>query len=489
MGLTTFQRLRKSPSGWFLEGNQDFDVLIWSETNREWIPGPVVAAFPPGTNPGDSFVWNGVEWTIVPGGSPVTLAGDANGPSGANQVNSLTGTAGGLNVLLDDMGSDPAEFSFVLRSPAGGPYVTAPVSSIVPPFVTEFDFILTGRQSLIDSGILPVADVFTLPTGSYAIKDPVTLLANERLLIPNGNTVLMMGLGQTKIISGAPTGTNALLSVAAGGILQAISLNLTATGAANAAIDNQGTIGSLMGRWVASGATGIGVRMGNGSWRDVQSFVQGGLNGLAHSGGDAVWNQSEFLPGTGNAVLATGAVAYVLGFIHCVITSSNAAALLFNAAIADLRLTYSRVNTTQANGACVRIEAASTVQCVGGKWFTSAAARGDGLQIAGNIAGGLLVEGIHGEEIGTAGVATEAFITYISGVVRRAQIIGCDTATTVSTCVNWAAASMPTLGLTLQGNSWDDPTPYNGFTQATPRVNSKGNLFQTGLLSETPIVP
>lgn len=239
---------------------------------------------------------------------------------------------------------------------------------------------------------------------------------------------------------------------------------------------------------------GNGVGMAQSAGQLIASVCRveaggGAGDALAHSGGRGRWSNSNMIPTTGRCVEATGAGVYQLSLTACDLNSTAAESVRFNAASADLLMNGCNVSNQQADGDCIAILGASTVQIIGGKWEGNAASRGNGLAIRGDIAGGLEVATVHGENLGTSGVPTEAFISYVSGTVRRANISGCDTATTVSTCVNWAAASIPTLGLTLIGNSWDDPTPYNGFTAASARVNAKANLFQTGLMSETPIVP
>lgn len=208
------------------------------------------------------------------------------------------------------------------------------------------------------------------------------------------------------------------------------------------------------------------------------------------TGGNGRYTDCDLLPTNGECLSASGASAYVQRLIGCNCFNSIAAqAVLWNAAAADLFCTNTQFNAQQNDAACIRVNAASTIQVMGGRMQTSAASRGSGVRIAGNIAGGLQVEGVHGEDISTSDASGEGLVQYISGTVRRAIVMGCDTATTVATAINWAAANIPTLGLVVVGNAFDDPSPLNGFTHTSARVNSKANLLQTGLMSETPIVP
>lgn len=590
MGVTTVRTLRKSPSGWFLEGTQDFDVLIWSEATREWIPGPVIAAFPPGNNPGDLFIWDGVQWTIGPGGGgPVVLAGDANGPSGsnevnsltgtagganvalldmssdpaeasfvvrqaagggyetvpvstlttlagdangpigANEVNSLTGTAGGANVLLDDMSSDPVEFSFVLRSPAGGPYVTAPVSSV---FRTEFDFILESRADLIAAVGAPVGGVFTLLSGSYALKLGFALNAGEGLLCPVGASVLMMGLGEAKVLSSDPGAGNPLLDIAANANCELITVNLTSTVTNSIGVRSAGNLKTIGCNLVASTGSGLAVSVTDGSWRDTGSTCRGGTGGAVNlSGGVHQAAQSLFVASgdafihsagtseTTNCIVDAGARGLVLSGganHHAGITvtavshgveatnpaatqydfaiigghvTSAARAVLINGLLIDVDFVELDLETTENAGTVFEVLASSTVQVNGGTWRSVPANRGSGLRINGAMPGGLLLNQVHGQDIGPGDASGHAFVVYTSGAVRRASIIGCDTAQSVLTAINWPAASIPTLGLSLVGNAWDDANPYVGFTHTDARVNAKANLFTFGLMPETAIVP
>jgi hypothetical protein len=132
---------------------------------------------------------------------------------------------------------------------------------------------------------------------------------------------------------------------------------------------------------------------------------------------------------------------------------------------------------------------ASTLQVIGGQWRTQGAARGNGININGDIPGGLQLIGVAGEDISTSDGSGEAFIKYTSGLVNRATVANCNTASTVSTAINWPAANIPTAGLVVVGNTWNDATPYVGFVSTDARVNVKANLNSAGLMTETAIVP
>lgn len=536
-----------------------------------------------GANVGDLLIWNGTEWLPGPGAGG-TLAGDANGPLLANEVSSLSPAVGGVNIALDDFTSDAVENRVLVRAPAGGPITSVLASSLG--FVGAFDFVLSSRDDLLAVPGVGAGPVFTLPSGSYAIKVGFALDPGESMQVGNAVEVLMMGMGGTKIITGTP-GAGPLLDVAAGGSALLYSMNLTNGSNGGLACENAGTIYSMACVFTCSTTGGIGGRNnGGGVWRDSGSSWQGGTgfgfshaggfvectmgtmtsglshgldvsgefsegnfqgcrfvctggvqeglnvagascivrmancsvigdgNGMTHSagiveatggsvtagtsgagnalvttGGRGHWSQVDFVPDVGSCLTASGAGVYQHRFVSCDFFSTAASSVIWNAASADLLCYGCEFQNLEANGDCVTIQAASTIQIVGGRMGTDPANRGNGVRIEGNIAGGLQVSDVHGENLSTNDASGEGFISYGSGTVRRAVVSGCDTGTSVSTAINWAAASMPTLGLSILNNAWDDPTPYNGFTHTSARVNSKGNLFQTGLLAETPIVP
>jgi hypothetical protein len=88
---------------------------------------------------------------------------------------------------------------------------------------------------------------------------------------------------------------------------------------------------------------------------------------------------------------------------------------------------------------------------------------------------------------GVSAVGLTHFIQHVAGVIGECSAIGCNSDSTNG--VTWLAANIPPNGLALVGNVFNSIAPYNGFTQASARVNCKANLGAGILLSETPIVP
>jgi hypothetical protein len=87
-------RLRIGNSGPEVQGVNNGDVLIWNAATGQWEPGP--------------------------GGAGGALAGDANGPTAANEVTSVTPLVGGANIPLQNFTSDAVSPRVLVRSPAGG---------------------------------------------------------------------------------------------------------------------------------------------------------------------------------------------------------------------------------------------------------------------------------------------------------------------------------------------------------------------------------
>jgi hypothetical protein len=106
-----------------------------------------------------------------------------------------------------------------------------------------------------------------------------------------------------------------------------------------------------------------------------------------------------------------------------------------------------------------------------------------GLQIT-NGCQSIVLQGV--TAVGTG--ATDSFVKRTAGTVNRATVMG-NTVAVTANGITWALASIPTLGLTIMGNTFNVTTPFSGFSRSDPRVNSKGNIGPSGLMSETNLVP
>jgi len=122
----------------------------------------------------------------------------------------------------------------------------------------------------------------------------------------------------------------------------------------------------------------------------------------------------------------------------------------------------------------------SGLQWIGGRInaYTNTA-----LQIAGTIQS-IVLQGV------TAVTATNGadFVRRTGGTTNRASIMGNTvTGPTPSGGISWAA-SLPSVGLAIVGNTFNVSVPISGFTAASTRVNAKANISTAGLMSETAIV-
>ena len=398
----------------------------------------------------------------------------------ANGVSVLMASMGPTKVLSGDPGANPLLnveaggvanlFTLNLTSTANGSQAVA-CAGTVESWACNLRADTTGGQ-----GVLLTAGEWR-DTGSTFRGGTSNAINQQGGRLALTDSILSTGLGDGLNVNGAVACQFNLKGVTA-----------TSTSGNGVECANANAVGKLTDCDLTSSAS-AGLVQSAGQLRAEGCNVVGATNGVTHSGGNARYSACDITPGTGACLDASGASAYTVRLTDCNLFATASDAVIWNAASADLFAEQNQFDTQLANGNCVRVQAASTIQIKGGRMSTNAVSRGSGLSIQGNIAGGLQFHHVHGENISTSDASGEGLVQYVSGTVRRASIMGCDTATTVATAVNWASASIPTLGLALVGNAWDDPSPYNGFTHTSARVNSKANLLQTGLMSETPIVP
>ena len=215
---------------------------------------------------------------------------------------------------------------------------------------------------------------------------------------------------------------------------------------------------------------------------------------LAHSGGAATHINVRMRSSAGNCITGTnpGASVYVLKVVGGDLRTTGGAGNCINwdALLAHLDLVDVDLATDINSGTLFLVAGGSTIEVNGGTWETVAASPGTGLALTGaNIPGGFMLNQVHGKNISSGDGTGEAWLKYNSGTVNRCNIVNCDMSDSVLTAINWPAASIPARGLSIVNCTFCDVSPFVGFTHATARVNSKGNLGNAGLMSETPIVP
>lgn len=110
---------------------------------------------------------------------------------------------------------------------------------------------------------------------------------------------------------------------------------------------------------------------------------------------------------------------------------------------------------------------------------------------AGVLPAGVFVDGAFTDIYleGVVGSFLAALLTRNSGAQGAVTVSGCRVESNCTRAINWAAANVPTQGMSIIGNRWNIATAYTGITAATARVNMKSNLGSAGLLQETAIVP
>lgn len=473
--------IRQADVGQALVGTADNDVPLWDNTEKRWGAGPAPA-----------------------GGA---LAGDANGPAAANAVTSLSPTAGGANITLGDFTSDPLEVRPVVRNPAGGTIGTITLAALATALglVTAFDFVLTSRADLV-AVVAPVADVFNLPSGSYAIKTGFALNPDERMVVQTGANVLIMGMGAGKVISGTPNNA-VLFTVEANANCELICFNLAVSGDTNQGIESTGNTRMLMGSIVASGNstealsvvggnfTAIGTNFSAGANSNVGQnsagqvrltdcrFTNGQLGSWVQTGGQFWANQCLFSGGT-TAYTMSGATEMDGYLSDCDITCGVSSPVIHTGTNGDLFLNDCRIIAIANAAACVAVGPCSSLNLKGGECASTAGTPGDGVSIAGNITGGLQVIGVAADNL-------DDFVQWTAGTVNRAMVANCDGSNTVTTGIDWPAANIPTNGLLELGNQFNvaSGSAYQNHTAATARVNRKCSSHSGGLSTETAIVP
>ena len=135
----------------------------------------------------------------APSGSAAsTLAGDANGPLLANEVNSLTGTAGGANVPLEDMSDDPTQTVVVVRLPGAG-YSTVVLSALLAG-AGCIDGVINSQAEL--EALWPnVAGVHTVAADGVYCFGEFALTAGRSIAVPAGRRCRFIGHGSASVVT------------------------------------------------------------------------------------------------------------------------------------------------------------------------------------------------------------------------------------------------------------------------------------------------
>ncbi len=431
-------------------GTELGQILMWDGSAFILVAG--------GANTSEVLFWDGTQWT--PGGNLVP-AGTTNG-----QLSMWDGTKW---VLI----AQPANVNDVLTWDGS---IWAPAAAAGG--VSAWDTVVQVKADLP----APVGGIIDLTSGSFAFKNAISL-GSDRIRVAAGQSVLLKGMGATKILSGSGS---SIIEVLGDAIIETL-VTLASSGPA-VVLGAGGRLRAVSCVWESN--TDPGLQQTGGQLDDTLSGYDGGTHAYQITGGESHLEGCNLTAGNMQAVNGSGSLGTLGVTLNgCRLLANTATTVVWNVTNADLSLIDTNVRCEQANGTCIEILAASGLAFIGGKWSTDFNSRGDGLVINGNITGGLQIVGVSGDDISSSDISGEAFVRYTSGTVRRATMTDCNTTTTVSTSINWPSANIPTLGLSIVGCMWDDPTPYAGFTELDARVNVKANMDQGGQMSETPIVP
>lgn len=340
-----------------------------------------------------------------------------------------------------------------------------------------FDFFINSRADLVRAVGEPVAGVFTLQDGSYAQGADITLNAGERIEVPVGVEVFWMSLNAQLTMT--PT---AAPGITVDGNLTALYLDLFVNGDNNVGVDVSATgqfepMGGDVTMASATGTTALQIGGGNQrlvNWTVGQQGGAGAATGVALNGGE-LFASAIRVSASGVGLLSDG----ILGspdrvrVVGSQIISSAESAVSITAPLSSWAFDGSRLEGGAVGSACVLLGDAAAVRLHGCDLICDPA--DIGLEINGDI-DDLQVIG------GSISGATDG-IAHQSGTVGRANVVGVDLDGNSASAILWAAASVPTDGLSVIGCTGVDT--LIGFDEFSPRVNLKGNLQAGNLRNES----
>jgi hypothetical protein len=326
----------------------------------------------------------------------------------------------------------------------------------------------------------PVAGNRTLTTGSWAFAAPVNI-GDTTLYVPAGTTVYLRGMGHDKLLTNTGGGVDAIL-VEGTASIDGLSVYSTA-GRTLELASSTGAVQASGCRWEAGGAFPTAIV--DGHLQDTGSTYLNSGTGVCmatFSGGEGVDLSGCSVTADNNAAAVQFVTANRFEAINTRFASnapSGDPVFLVNNANAVLRLVDSVIAFDAASVHGLRVTSADSVTITGGRFEGSSNGYGLVFFGGGTVSGAIMLDGVNFANI-TRG------ISYASGTIRAASVVGCRFKGT--TGMTWAAASVPTLGLAIVGNIFDVTTPFSGFTAASAGVNAKANMDTAGLMTETAIV-
>lgn len=369
------------------------------------------------------------------------------------------------------------------------------ISSSTPYTITEFDYLLTTRQDLVDV-VAPVGGDFLLPGGSYFCRRRIVLQPGERIVIDNTN-VFMMGSGipQGRGITAEYADGQPNIEVINGGTLTAYQIYFGIV-----SVGRQGLLVGAGSKFTAidssfptttSGAPGISVE---GDAVLYRCTLGNGIQPVSVSGsGTLRMVDCELYCGSpGSACLGiSGTNSARVDLDRCLLSMTaeedDAVVTIESVSSSEVRV-FSRdcrYFRAPAQTAIIRLTSSGgggpSLYCRGDR-FASASPGIDGIGVDGNVSN-LVIDGCEWYYITTALLRT-------AGVAAAVRFSGNRLGATCSNGVEWATASLPTGGLIETDNQFGAGiTPFVGHTTADAAVMRRANFLAAVPQSETALIP
>lgn len=363
-------------------------------------------------------------------------------------------------ILTADASLNGQRFQLLCNNKAKCDTLVVPLAS-----VACFDHVV---RSLADLPT-PSAGAINLTAGSWCFAAPINLGANK-LVVPNGVYVYLQGSGYATQV----TATGTVLQVDGECLVTAFAAQTSTSIALQ--VNATGRVASQLSYWFAA-LDAVAVRNA-GLWEGQNETIVGQVQVYDTT----CMQQSAISTSTIPAIQLNGGEVMVS---QSMLNANGAAPSLveLNSTSGICQLTNVDLYMPSPTASLVNVTGGvSLLQVIGGYWHGSNSSNGNGLLITGP-ASQLQLSMVTIRNLSTG-------VRYTSGSVTSMLFDMCNCAQSNGFVgVNWPAASIPGHSMLLVGNSWYVATPISGFTAATANVNLKACAGNTGLLSETPIVP
>lgn len=336
---------------------------------------------------------------------------------------------------------------------------------------------ISGWDHVVRSNVdlpAPAGGLITLTSGSWAFSAPIALGDNV-LYVPAGTDVYLQGLGTDKLI----TGNTACLQVEGTAAVKDMALH--ANGGIGLEIAGAGSVRSQNCIITGDSAFTSVVLSSTAQLRDIGSHFYNINGGAGIDIGDTakVYLIESGITSNATAVKLTGGKLWAAES-NFITDSLGPECIHLNNANSQLFLDECDVYSGVAASPAIRINAGSTMRIIGGTLHTLSTSRSPGIYIDGAIP----IMRIHG---GNNSQLSHG-IQWASGAVISAVMSDTYNSSSVLVGITWAAANLPSMGVSLFGNHWNVAAPLSGFTAASARCVLRGCCNNAGLMTETAIV-